>query len=85
MNRSEQELRDYIIKALLILAWYGLTVLIEVLNSKEGLSILLKCVLILIKELVLNPYVQIVLNHRPPDNARLSASAGHRCVFLSEI
>jgi hypothetical protein len=53
MNRSEQELRDYIIRALLILALYGLTVLIEVLNSKEGLSItlLLKCVLILIKEL----------------------------------
>ena len=52
MNRSEQELRDYIIRALLILALYGLTVLIEVLNSKEGLSItlLLKCVLILIKD-----------------------------------
>ena len=56
MNRSEQELRDYIIRALLILALYGLTVLIEVLNSKEGLSIRLlwRCVLILIKELVWN-------------------------------
>ena len=85
MNRSEQELRDYIIRALLILAWHGLTVLIEVLGSKEGLSIRLlsKCVLILIKEHVLKARIesvfQIVLNHRnhrPPDNARLSARGG---------
>lgn len=57
MNIFDQRPRwRIIISLLVVLALYGLTVLIEMIGSNEGSSIRLlwKCVLILIKDLVLN-------------------------------
>lgn len=55
MNMFDQRPRLRTIRTIIVvLALYGLTVLIEVIDSKEGLSIRLlwKCALSLIKELV---------------------------------
>lgn len=57
MNMFDQRPRLRTIRTIIVvLALYGLTVLIEVIGSKEGLSIRLlgKCALILIRELALN-------------------------------
>ena len=57
MNMFDQRPRLRTIRTIIVvLALYGLTVLIEVIGSKEGFSIRLvgKCALILIRELALN-------------------------------